>query len=87
MPTEYHPGTAVEVQDAVASSGFRNKIANAKRYQRGNNVTIEQVCEMAYVGDYDRLEEILTTWGGNQLLVHHHILIVFVVACVRAQKT
>jgi len=51
----------------VASSGFRNKIANAKRYQRGNNVTIEQVCEMAYVGDYDRLEELLATGDEKNL--------------------
>jgi [acyl-carrier-protein] S-malonyltransferase len=66
MP-EYHPGTDVEVQDGVATSGFRNKIANVKRYQRHNNVNIEQVAEVAYVGDYDRLEELLATGDEKNL--------------------
>ena len=66
MP-EYHPGTDVEIQDAVATSGVGNKILNTKRYQRQNKVTIDQVCEAAYVGDYDRLEEPLATGDEKNL--------------------
>jgi len=66
MP-EYHPGTDVEIPDAVPTSGFRNAIANTKRYMKHNNVTIEQVCEIAYEGDYDRLEELLATGTEKDL--------------------
>jgi [acyl-carrier-protein] S-malonyltransferase len=58
---EYHPGTTVEIPDAVPTSGFRNAIKNEKRYMKHNSVTIEKVCEASYVGDYDLLEEMLST--------------------------
>jgi len=63
MP-EFHPGTDVEISDAVPASGFRNAIPNTKRYIKHNDVTIEKVCETAFVGDYDQLEEYLAT--GNE---------------------
>mmetsp|Transcript_156565 Transcript_156565/g.277803 ORF Transcript_156565/g.277803 Transcript_156565/m.277803 type:complete len:536 (-) Transcript_156565:125-1732(-) len=66
MP-EYHPGTDIEIPDAVPSSGFRNAIANTKRYMKHNEQTIEYVCEAAYQGDYDTLEMLLSTGDEKNL--------------------
>jgi [acyl-carrier-protein] S-malonyltransferase len=64
---EYHPGTTVVIPDAVPTSGFRNAIKNEKRYMKHNSQTIEKVCEAAYVGDYDLLEELLATGDEKTL--------------------
>jgi [acyl-carrier-protein] S-malonyltransferase len=64
---EYHQGTDIIIPDAVPTSGFRNKIANVKRYMKHNKITIENVCEAAYIGDYDRLEEYLSTGDEKNL--------------------
>jgi len=67
MPAECHPGTNVEIADAVPSSGFRNQIPNTKRYMMHNRVTLEQVCEAAYIGDFDKLEDFLATGDDKSL--------------------
>mmetsp|Transcript_90258 Transcript_90258/g.142603 ORF Transcript_90258/g.142603 Transcript_90258/m.142603 type:complete len:539 (+) Transcript_90258:60-1676(+) len=64
---EYHPGTTVEIPDAVPTSGFRNAIKNEKRYMKHNSQTIEKVCEASYVGDYDLLDELLATGDEKNL--------------------
>jgi [acyl-carrier-protein] S-malonyltransferase len=64
---EYHPGTTIEIPDAVPTSGFRNAIKNEKRYMKHNSQTIEKVCEASYVGDYDLLEELLSTGDEKNL--------------------
>jgi len=66
MP-EYHPGTEIEIPDAVPTSGFRNAIKNPKRYMKHNAVTLGDVCEAAYKGDYDKLEEMLSTGDESTL--------------------
>jgi len=66
MP-EYHPGTDIEIPDAVPMSGFRNAIPNPKRYMKHNKTTIDDICEAAYQGDYDTLEELLATGDENVL--------------------
>jgi [acyl-carrier-protein] S-malonyltransferase len=67
MPAEYHPGTDIEIPDAVPTSGFRNAIRNTKRYMKHNRQTVEKVAEASYTGDYDLLEELLKT-GDEQNL-------------------
>jgi len=66
MP-EYHPGSDVEIPDAVPTSGFRNAIPNKQRYMKHNGVTLASVCEAAYQGDYDKLEELLSTGNATNL--------------------
>jgi len=66
MP-EYHPGTDIEIPDNVPMSYFRNAIQNTKRYMKHNNVSISDVCEAAYTGDLDLLEEMLAT-GDEKML-------------------
>jgi len=66
MP-EYHPGTDVEIPSAVPTSGFRNAIPNKERYMKHNGVTLAAVCEAAYQGDYDKLEELLSTGTATNL--------------------
>jgi len=71
MP-EYHPGTDVEIPDNVPMSHFRNAIPNTKRYMKHNNVSISDVSEAAYTGDYDLLEEMLAT-GSEKMLYNGDI--------------
>mmetsp|Transcript_1345 Transcript_1345/g.1533 ORF Transcript_1345/g.1533 Transcript_1345/m.1533 type:complete len:534 (-) Transcript_1345:26-1627(-) len=66
MP-EYHPGTDIEIPDAIPTSGFRNAIKNPKRYMKHNGITLEEVCEAGYKGDYDKLEELLSTGDESNL--------------------
>mmetsp|Transcript_97752 Transcript_97752/g.226662 ORF Transcript_97752/g.226662 Transcript_97752/m.226662 type:complete len:533 (-) Transcript_97752:110-1708(-) len=66
MP-EYHPGTEIEIPDAVPTSGFRCAINNPKRYMKHNGKTLEDVCDAAYKGDYDKLEELLSTGDETTL--------------------
>lgn len=63
MP-EYHAGTDIEISSAVPTSGFRNAIPNTKRYMRHNQVELQELCEAAYTGDIEILEEMLAT--GNE---------------------
>eukprot|EP00928_Gymnodinium_smaydae_P032675 TRINITY_DN23601_c0_g1_i1.p1 TRINITY_DN23601_c0_g1~~TRINITY_DN23601_c0_g1_i1.p1 ORF type:complete len:562 (-),score=128.06 TRINITY_DN23601_c0_g1_i1:99-1784(-) len=58
MP-EFHPGTDVEIPDAVPSSQFRCAIPNTKRYMKHNRQTLEMVCKASYEGDCDRLQVLL----------------------------
>eukprot|EP00929_Paragymnodinium_shiwhaense_P094707 TRINITY_DN55475_c0_g1_i1.p1 TRINITY_DN55475_c0_g1~~TRINITY_DN55475_c0_g1_i1.p1 ORF type:complete len:548 (+),score=130.25 TRINITY_DN55475_c0_g1_i1:120-1763(+) len=60
MP-EYHPGTDIEIPDAVPTSGFRCAIPNTKRYMRHNKKTVKHVCKAATEGDLVQLEELLAT--------------------------
>mmetsp|Transcript_85318 Transcript_85318/g.222020 ORF Transcript_85318/g.222020 Transcript_85318/m.222020 type:complete len:540 (+) Transcript_85318:56-1675(+) len=71
MP-EYHPGTDVVIPDNVPMSHFRNAIPNTKRYMKHNNVSISDVSEAAYTGDYDLLEEMLST-GDEKMLYNGDI--------------
>lgn len=48
-------------------SRFRNAIPNPKRYMKHNNVSISNVCEAAYTGDYDALEEMLSSGDEKNL--------------------
>lgn len=64
---EFHPGTDIEINADVPSSGFRNAIPNTKRYMKTNNQTLDWVCEASYTGDYDRLEELLATGDERNL--------------------
>jgi len=66
MP-ECHPGSDIVIPDNVPMSRFRNAIPNSKRYMKHNNVSISDVCEAAYTGDYDLLEEMLAT-GDEKML-------------------
>ncbi|CAJ1341755.1 unnamed protein product [Effrenium voratum] len=66
MP-EYHPGTDIEIPSGVPSSGFRNAIPNTKRYMKHNLVELKGVCEAAYTGDYDKLQEMLATGDEKSL--------------------
>lgn len=66
MP-EFHPGTDIEINPDVITSGFRNAIPNSKRYMKPNAQTLDWVCEAAYTGDYDRLEELLATGDEKNL--------------------
>jgi len=60
MP-EYHQGTDIEILPHVATSAFRNAIPNTKRYTKLNEKSIVDVANAAYEGDYDVLEELLST--------------------------
>mmetsp|Transcript_23043 Transcript_23043/g.62812 ORF Transcript_23043/g.62812 Transcript_23043/m.62812 type:complete len:535 (-) Transcript_23043:191-1795(-) len=64
---EYHAGTDIEIPNAVPTSGFRNAIKNPKRYMKHNAITLEDVSESAYKGDYDKLEELLSTGDESNL--------------------
>jgi len=66
MP-EFHAGTDIEIADAVPASGFRNAISNTKRYMKHNDVTIAYVCEAAYQGDFEKLEEMIATGDEKTL--------------------
>jgi len=66
MP-ELHPGTTIEISDNVPTSGFRNAIPNSRRYMRHNAVSLQDVADAAYTGDYDLLEEMLSTGNERQL--------------------
>eukprot|EP00933_Yihiella_yeosuensis_P008390 TRINITY_DN113801_c0_g1_i1.p1 TRINITY_DN113801_c0_g1~~TRINITY_DN113801_c0_g1_i1.p1 ORF type:complete len:555 (-),score=159.18 TRINITY_DN113801_c0_g1_i1:31-1695(-) len=66
MP-EYHSGTDIEIPNAVPTSGFRCAIPNTKRYMKHNDVRIKDVCEAAYTGDYDRLEDMLASGDEKSL--------------------
>eukprot|EP00438_Fugacium_kawagutii_P029953 Skav229971 [mRNA] locus=scaffold327:557669:562837:- [translate_table: standard] len=66
MP-EYHPGTDIEIQSGVPSSGFRNAIPNTKRYMKHNLVDVKAVCEASYTGDYGKLQEMLATGDEKTL--------------------
>lgn len=66
MP-EFHPGTDVEIPDAVPTSAFRNAIPNTKRYMRHNKQTIQFVCEAAYQGDVDTLDMLLASGDEKNL--------------------
>jgi len=59
MPGETHPGTDIELGEGVASSGFRNAIANTKRYMKKNKWTVDDVAKASYEGDLDLLETLL----------------------------
>lgn len=60
MP-EFHPGTEVEIVSGVPQSGFRCGIPNVKRYQKRNNVKLEDIGKAGHEGDLDLLEEMLAT--------------------------
>eukprot|EP00747_Dinoflagellata_sp_TGD_P058844 gnl/TRDRNA2_/TRDRNA2_151310_c0_seq2.p1 gnl/TRDRNA2_/TRDRNA2_151310_c0~~gnl/TRDRNA2_/TRDRNA2_151310_c0_seq2.p1 ORF type:complete len:537 (-),score=162.35 gnl/TRDRNA2_/TRDRNA2_151310_c0_seq2:165-1775(-) len=61
MP-EYHPGTDIEIPDAIApANGFRNAIPNSKRYMKQNTKDLETLCNAAYECNDDLLEELLST--------------------------
>ncbi|CAE8600685.1 unnamed protein product [Polarella glacialis] len=66
MP-EYHPGTDIEIPDAVPTSGFRCAISNTKRYMRHNAVKVKEVCEAAYTGDDALLQEMLSCGDARNL--------------------
>lgn len=66
MP-EFHPGTDIEINPDAPTSGFRNAIPNSKRYMKPNAQSLDWVCESAYTGDYDRLEELLATGDEKNL--------------------
>lgn len=66
MP-EYHLGTDIAIADAVPMSPFRCAYKNPKRYLKHNSKTIDMVCEAAYQGDYDGLEELLKTGDESTL--------------------
>jgi len=66
MP-EYHPGTDIELGEGVATSGFRNAIANTKRYMKKNKWTVEDVAKAAYEGDLGLLETLLKTGDERTL--------------------
>lgn len=78
MP-EYHPGTNIEIPDAVPTSAFRCAIPNPERYMRHNGQTIETVCQAAYQGDYNKLEDLLATGDKHNLyngdINQHHLSI------------
>lgn len=73
---EFHPGTDIEIPNAVPASGFRCAIPNPKRYMKHNSQTIADVCTAAYQGDYDKLEDLLATGDESNLfngdLNQHH---------------
>jgi len=66
MP-EYHPGTDIELAEGVATSGFRNAIANTKRYMKKNKWTSEDVARAAYEGDLALLETLLKSGDESNL--------------------
>lgn len=66
MP-EYHPGTDIEIPNGIPKNGFRCAIPNTKRYMKHNAVEIKEVCEAAYTGDYDLLEEMLASGAEMNL--------------------
>jgi len=67
MP-EYHPGTDIEIPDAICpANGFRNAIPNTKRYVKQNTKDIETLCNAAYECNDDLLEELLSTGDETNL--------------------
>lgn len=66
MP-EYHPGTEIEIHDAVPQSLFRNAIPNTKRYMKHNKVSAQDIANACYEGDYEKLDEMLATGNEKQL--------------------
>jgi len=66
MP-EFHAGTQIEIPDAVPQSGFRCAIPNPKRYMKHNDIDMDQVVAASHEGDYDLLEEMLSTGNESNL--------------------
>jgi len=66
MP-EYHPGTEIEIPDNVPLSKFRNAIPNTKRYMKHNSVSVSEVCEASYTGDFNLLQEMLESGDEKTL--------------------
>lgn len=66
MP-EMHPGSEIEIFDAVPTSAFRCAIPNTKRYMKHNKQSLEVLCKVSYEGDYNQLEDLLATGDESNL--------------------
>jgi len=69
MPEFFHPNSEVAIPNNVPMSNFRNAIPNTKRYMKHNDVSISNVCEASYTGDYEALEVMLST--GNEKTLYN----------------